>query len=55
MCAYLDKLVKKVLAKSPLWPPLLRLLDATAEQNYFKLKKYMGQGKEESYNELVYF
>lgn len=55
MCAYLEKLVKKLLAKSPLWPPLLRLLDATAKQNYFKLKKYMEWGKEESCNELVYF
>lgn len=44
MCAYLEKLVKKLLGKSPLWPPL-RLLDVTAKQNYFKREKTHGEGR----------
>jgi len=55
VCAYLEKLIKKLLAESPLWPPLLTLLGATANQNYFKLKKHVGWGKEEPCNELVCF
>lgn len=47
-CAY-QKSCQKAVTNSFLRPPILRLLDATAKPSYFKLKKYMGWGKKESY------
>lgn len=47
MCAY-QKTCQKAVAVT-LRPPILRLHDTTAKQSYFKLKKYIGGGKKESY------